>query len=328
MFFFMIMNSATVIYIITPTTSTLSKDNIQQIIEIIFFGSLFSPVMRYIHLDYRFKARAHAPFAPNFQKMKSFFSPVKSELGEYFAQNNCIFFVAMCYMAILPMGGAMAAAGTILILHSCCTDCTHTVLTLYAAAGLFFRYWVDKHALLRRWERQADMGGTMLMNSNIQMILCILAAVVQCNRYCTYDTVCAPYSLTVQCNRYYAGWPFDNQCKVDDPNDGTVGASVDRAVNATVNGTVDGTVDGTAGTSGYHFEFCDRKQATLLYTKTDYMPQVKYAPTVLHPLYCTHCTALTIHVPGAGKRCTRLCSGLDDHWEYARRVLLPVRVSV
>jgi hypothetical protein len=65
----------------------------------------------------------------------------------------------MCYMPILPMGGA------------------------YAAVGLFFRYWVDKHALLRRWERQADMGSTMLMNSNIQMILCILAAIVQCNRY-------------------------------------------------------------------------------------------------------------------------------------------------
>ena len=63
MFFFMVWNSATVIYVITPTTSTLSKDNIQQIIEIIFFGSLFSPVMRFLALDYRFKCRAHAPFA-------------------------------------------------------------------------------------------------------------------------------------------------------------------------------------------------------------------------------------------------------------------------
>jgi hypothetical protein len=30
----------------------------------------------------------HLFFAVNFQKQKSFFAPVKSELGEYFAQNN------------------------------------------------------------------------------------------------------------------------------------------------------------------------------------------------------------------------------------------------
>jgi hypothetical protein len=46
---------------------------------------------------------------------------------------------------------------------------------------------------LRRWARQADMGSTMLMNSNIQMILCLAAGIVMCNRY-------------------YAAWPFDNQC--------------------------------------------------------------------------------------------------------------------
>jgi hypothetical protein len=75
----------------------------------------------------------------------------------------------MWYLPIFPMGGG------------------------YAALGLFFRFWVDKHALLRRWARQPDMGGTMLMNSNIQMIMCLSAAIIMCNRY-------------------YAAWPFDNQC--------------------------------------------------------------------------------------------------------------------
>jgi hypothetical protein len=39
------------------------------------------------------------------------------------------------------------------------------------------------------------MGSTMLMNSNFQMFLCIMAAIVMCNRY-------------------YAAWPFDNQCPI------------------------------------------------------------------------------------------------------------------
>jgi hypothetical protein len=116
----MIVQSAVVIYAITPTVDTLSKDNIQQILEIIFFSSIFSPLLRFANLEYRFKARAHAPYArecelfsnrqftscsdvclsscllvcaANFQKQKSFFAPVACELGEYFAQNNCIFFV-------------------------------------------------------------------------------------------------------------------------------------------------------------------------------------------------------------------------------------------
>jgi hypothetical protein len=64
---------------------------------------------------------------------------------------------------------------------------------LYASLGLAMRYWVDKHALLRRWARQPDMGSSMVDNSNTQLLICLLAALLTCQRY-------------------YASWPFDNQC--------------------------------------------------------------------------------------------------------------------
>jgi hypothetical protein len=63
MFFFLVVNSAVVIYVITPTTQTLSPDNIQQIAEIIVFNSFFSPVLRFLQLETRFRLRAQAPFA-------------------------------------------------------------------------------------------------------------------------------------------------------------------------------------------------------------------------------------------------------------------------
>jgi hypothetical protein len=80
----------------------------------------------------------------------------------------------MFYMPIFPLGG------------------------LYASAGLVMRYWVDKHAVLRRWARQADMGSVMLDNSNMQMTVCLL-------------------SVILMSQRFYAAWPFDNQCP--DPED-------------------------------------------------------------------------------------------------------------
>jgi hypothetical protein len=75
----------------------------------------------------------------------------------------------MFYMPIFPLGG------------------------LYASTGLVLRYWVDKHAVLRRWARQPNMGSVMVDNSNMQMIVCLLSVI-----------------LTSQ--RYFATWPFDNQC--------------------------------------------------------------------------------------------------------------------
>jgi hypothetical protein len=63
MFFFLVVNSAIVIYAVTPTTQTLTAGNIQQIADIITFNSFFSPAIRFLQLETRFAQRAHAPFA-------------------------------------------------------------------------------------------------------------------------------------------------------------------------------------------------------------------------------------------------------------------------
>jgi hypothetical protein len=190
-----------------------------KIAEIIIFNSFFGPLIRYLQLDVKFKQRCHAPFAPNFIKQKSFFSPEVAEVGEYFAQNNSIFFVAMFYMPIFPLGG------------------------LYASAGLVMRYWVDKHALLRRWARQPDMGSSMVDSSNMQLVTCLLAALLMGQRY-------------------YAAWPFDNQCPdLDDPG-------------------------------SYHV--CDRWQGRLIFQHEDYMTRDQQASAAAFALTFVILTAVLV----------------------------------
>jgi hypothetical protein len=82
MFLFLVVNSAIVIYMITPVNETLSPANIQQIAEIIIFNTFFGPLLRYVQLDVRIKQRCHAPFSPNFIKQKSFFCAEQADVGE------------------------------------------------------------------------------------------------------------------------------------------------------------------------------------------------------------------------------------------------------
>jgi hypothetical protein len=89
-------------YIIVPTEETLSKENISFIVELIAINSIFSPLLSYFEPSVYLGRRGHAPYAPNFTKMKSFFAGQVTDLGELYAESSQTLFVAIFYISILP----------------------------------------------------------------------------------------------------------------------------------------------------------------------------------------------------------------------------------
>jgi hypothetical protein len=81
MYLFLAFNAALVIYIMTPVEDTLSADNLTQVAEVIVLNSMITPVLRYLEPVTTLRRRVHAPYAPNYIKMKSFFAPEVVDLG-------------------------------------------------------------------------------------------------------------------------------------------------------------------------------------------------------------------------------------------------------
>jgi hypothetical protein len=68
--------------------------------------------------------------------------------------------------------------------------------------ALVICYWTSKHGLFRRWLRTPNFGLSLLPTAAIQTFFAILASLIMSTQF-------------------YAGWPFDNVCAVDnDPNNG------------------------------------------------------------------------------------------------------------
>jgi hypothetical protein len=83
MFIFLTCNAAVVIYVITPVNGTLETANLAQIAQVIVLNSIFTPVLSFFQPGVYFRRRAHAPYALNFIKQKSFFAPKVVDLGDY-----------------------------------------------------------------------------------------------------------------------------------------------------------------------------------------------------------------------------------------------------
>jgi hypothetical protein len=146
-----------------------------------------------------FRRKAHAPFAVNFVKMKSFFAPTVVDLGEFYAQNNQVVFIAMFYITIMPSG------------------------MLLSVLGLIIRFLCDKNGLLRTWERLPQMDSSMVTTSFAHMELGVITAMLMGNRYFAgwpFDEVCEvkggsntstplfEYCLRDQDDFFYSPQPF------------------------------------------------------------------------------------------------------------------------
>jgi hypothetical protein len=169
MFVFLIANAALIIYFITPFEDTLSPLNLRGVAEVLLLNNLLSPILNYCRVSILFNRAVHAPFALSKKKMASYFAAEQANLGESYAQCSQAIFVAAFFLPIMPTG------------------------MLLTSFGLLFRYYVDKHSLLHRWERQAEMGPTMLATSCWHMMIACICAVCMSHRY-------------------YSRWPFDNTC--------------------------------------------------------------------------------------------------------------------
>jgi hypothetical protein len=182
MFVFLIGNAALIISFITPFEDTLSPLNLRGIAEVLVLNNLLSPVLNYCRVSILFNRAVNAPFALSKKKMASYFAAEQANMGESYAQCSQAIFVGAYFLPIMPTG------------------------MLLTSFGLLFRYYVDKHSLLHRWERQAEMGPGMLATSCWHMMIACICAVCMSHRYYSrwpFDTVCRPsgYGTAYSCDR-------------------------------------------------------------------------------------------------------------------------------
>jgi hypothetical protein len=255
----------------TPTEDTLSVKSLEQVAEVVFFNSIFTPLVSHLEPLVWFRQRVHAPYTPNYAKMKSFFAPRVVDLGGSYASNNQSLFIGMFYITLLPTSLALSCFGLVL------------------------QFYTDKQGLLRRWARLPEMGATLITTSVSQMMFTIVVSLVMANRYYggwPFDKACAPASNSSAytfCNRgnnellynkhdrdkWYPYWDSDQQWTVGVCGwtaagfMGAVGAYyVFWASAVGVRALIWGTIDDHGHTSEIKFTQVDEIQA--------YVPQIGY----------------------------------------------------
>jgi hypothetical protein len=161
--------TAILIFFAQDKSKLLGEHFIEQIAYIIFANNFILPLYSWLRPLTHFRRWLHARHAANRMKMKSFFGSMQVDLGEQQASINASVFVSVFWFALVPSGLLM-------------TGC-----------GFIFRFWVEKHQLLRSWHRMPEVGTELVAGSMWHLLLTAIAAFFVSSRI-------------------FAGWPFDDVC--------------------------------------------------------------------------------------------------------------------
>jgi hypothetical protein len=182
------VNTAIVITIITPFTSTLTNQKlINQVYNLFFAEIITSNAILLLDPLEHIKRHILAPRAATQDAMNLNMQGAVFELAERYTNMTKILFLALWYCAIYP--GAL----------------------LMCASALFINYFVDRFALMRTWKRAPKLG----------------AKISEFGR--RYFFSIAILAMAVLSSYYWAGFPFDNLCVIEDTsiaNNSTYAAGV------------------------------------------------------------------------------------------------------
>lgn len=169
------VNTAVVITIITPFTSTLTNGKlINQVFNLFFAEILTSNVILLLDPLEHIKRHLLAPRAMTQDAMNLKMQGSVFELAERYTNMTKILFLALWYCTVYP--GAL--------LMCCC--------------ALFINYFMDRFALMRTWKRPPKLGSKISEFSR------------------RYFFSLAILAMAVLASYYWAGFPFDNLCVIDD----------------------------------------------------------------------------------------------------------------
>jgi hypothetical protein len=194
--FFRWVNTAFLMKIITPWTSTLedgSRDVLPQINAILWAELWISPMLRLLDLFGNFKKHIMAPRARNQELMNLSFQGTKYNLGERYTDLTKVLFVCFYYSALYPAA------------------------FFFGTAILIVQYYTDKFCLMRIWASSASLGSEVAKFSRKYFFSFAVVAYAVISAYA------------------FAGFPYDNLCMEDNPKLGAAGTyTVTNDVNTTV----------------------------------------------------------------------------------------------
>jgi hypothetical protein len=182
--FFRWVNTAFLMKIITPWTSTLedgARDVLPQINAILWAELWITPLLRLLDLYGNFKKHILAPRARNQELMNLNFQGTRYNLGERYTDLTKVLFVCFYYSALYPAA------------------------FFFGTAILIGQYYTDKFCLMRIWADSASLGSEVAKFSRKYFFSFAVVAYAVISAYA------------------FAGFPYDNLCRKDNPDFGAAG---------------------------------------------------------------------------------------------------------
>ena len=178
------VNTAFLIKILTPWTSTLEDDPravLPQINAILWAELWITPSLRLLDLFGNFKKHILAPRARNQELMNLNFLGTRYNLGERYTDLTKVLFVCFYYSALYP------------------------AVFFFGTAILIVQYYADKFCLMRIWANSAALGSEVAKFSRKYFFTIAVVAYAVISAYA------------------FAGFPYDNLCRKKQPQFGAAG---------------------------------------------------------------------------------------------------------
>jgi len=192
-FFCIRVNTAIVISIITPFTSTLSS-LIEQVYALFFAEIVTSNAIQLLDPVGHLQRHFLAPRAKTQDAMNLLFTGTGFELAERYTNMTKIIFLTLWYCAVYPSAFFM---------------CSFT---------LFINYFTDRFSLMRTWKQQPHLGTHISrINRRIFVPLAVAAQALISSYFWSgfpFDNLCQTDSSGVEGSRYVGTWviqPLDGQ---------------------------------------------------------------------------------------------------------------------
>ena len=164
------INSAVIVFIITPFTATLTAELIDQVYTILFADMVTSPLVRLLDVGGVFGKYILAPRAKTQEGMNSYFMGTPYTIAERYTDITKTVFLAFFYASIYPAA------------------------YFFCFASLIINFFVDKYCLLRVWRQKGRVTKSIGKAARFFMVLSLCAHVVMSSYWWSgfpYDNLCA-----------------------------------------------------------------------------------------------------------------------------------------
>ena len=174
------INTAIIVYMITPFASTLSSGNdniLDGVCEIFLAEIVTTNLIKLVDPGGIYKRHYKAPRAKSQEEMNSFMRGEEWNLAERYTNMSKIVFLTLWYSSIFPIG------------------------FLYCALALSINYFTDRYNLMRTWRQAPRLGSHISTFSR------------------RYFFPLAITAMAIASSYTWAGFTFDNLCANEDGDD-------------------------------------------------------------------------------------------------------------